>query len=255
MTAYHGGKQRIGGKISGIIAELYEDLVANGIKIRGYCEPFCGMCGVYKHIPDALNSDNLDYLAGDINPSLILMWSKFQMGWKPNMKHLLSMNEKIYNGYKSNNKSSALKGFVGHAFGFGGIYFGSFRPKYDDRSFVEKYVSNITGISKKLNRVKFKSGNYNHYSSLKNYIIYCDPPYDQTRCKYSSDSNHLLKFDHNGFIDWCVRMSKHNVVLVSSYNNITHRSFKKVWRDPKAKRISYRGRTNSYVESLYLVHT
>ena len=53
MTSYHGGKQKIGKKIANIIYEesiLIEE--ETGFKIKGYCEPFCGMLGVYQHIPE-----------------------------------------------------------------------------------------------------------------------------------------------------------------------------------------------------------
>jgi hypothetical protein len=53
MCSYHGGKQRIGKRLSSVIAD--ESLVIEDeydFKIKGYCEPFCGMLGVYKHIPD-----------------------------------------------------------------------------------------------------------------------------------------------------------------------------------------------------------
>lgn len=43
MTAYHGGKQRIGKEIATVIADMTQD-----VTIKGYCEPFCGMLGVYQ---------------------------------------------------------------------------------------------------------------------------------------------------------------------------------------------------------------
>ena len=53
MTAYHGGKQRIGLEIAEnihLLSTILED--HSNFKIKGYCEPFCGMLGVYKHIPE-----------------------------------------------------------------------------------------------------------------------------------------------------------------------------------------------------------
>ena len=53
MCSYHGGKQRIGKRLSSIIADQSLDIEDEyDFKIKGYCEPFCGMLGVYKHIPD-----------------------------------------------------------------------------------------------------------------------------------------------------------------------------------------------------------
>ena len=52
MTTYHGGKQRIGKTLAQIFVE--ESIGIEGeydFKIKGYCEPFCGMLGVYQYIP------------------------------------------------------------------------------------------------------------------------------------------------------------------------------------------------------------
>ena len=52
MTYYPGGKKRIGDEISKIIYEtsVYTSSKTN-LSIKGYCEPFCGMLGVYQYIP------------------------------------------------------------------------------------------------------------------------------------------------------------------------------------------------------------
>ena len=68
MTSYHGGKQKIGRKIAEKISESVVEYLPY---IKGYCEPFCGMLGVYRHIPIYL--DVKRYKAGDCNKSLILM--------------------------------------------------------------------------------------------------------------------------------------------------------------------------------------
>ena len=79
MTSYHGGKKRIGKEISGIIVDesinISED---EGWKIKGYCEPFCGMLGVYQHIPKLFEEEGLKlkYKAGDTNKSVIMMWNE-----------------------------------------------------------------------------------------------------------------------------------------------------------------------------------
>ena len=49
MTSYHGGKQRIGKVLAEIIYKTSIALEDKDLKIRGYCEPFCGMLGMYRH--------------------------------------------------------------------------------------------------------------------------------------------------------------------------------------------------------------
>jgi hypothetical protein len=53
MTSYHGGKQRIGQKLAQVIYDESMDISEEeGFQIKGYCEPFSGMLGVYKYIPE-----------------------------------------------------------------------------------------------------------------------------------------------------------------------------------------------------------
>jgi hypothetical protein len=69
MTAYHGGKQRIG-------KQLAEVIVDESIE----------MLGVYRHIPELFEEEgfeDLQYLAGDANESVVLMWRAAQKGWRP----------------------------------------------------------------------------------------------------------------------------------------------------------------------------
>ena len=70
MTHYPGGKRKIGHDISIIIHQFvvqFEEQIHH--KFNGYCEPFCGMLGVYQHIPDLFchHKPPLKYLAGDRN--------------------------------------------------------------------------------------------------------------------------------------------------------------------------------------------
>ena len=48
--------------------------------------------------------------------------------------------------------------------------------------------------------------------NISNFVIYCDPPYRGTT-KYKTE-----EFPYETFYDWCRKMSKNNIVLVSEYN-------------------------------------
>jgi site-specific DNA-adenine methylase len=99
MTSYHGGKQKIGKELAKIIYETSLEISEDeNFKIKGYCEPFCGMLGVYKHIPELFkdNKPKLKYKAGDMNKSVIMMWKAAQKGWKPPT----SCSEEHYNELK-----------------------------------------------------------------------------------------------------------------------------------------------------------
>jgi site-specific DNA-adenine methylase len=79
MTSYHGGKQKFGKEIAYEIFLNSLDILEkqNNIEIKGYCEPFCGMMGVYQHIHDIFDN-KIKYKAGDLNESVILLWKKLK---------------------------------------------------------------------------------------------------------------------------------------------------------------------------------
>jgi hypothetical protein len=167
------------------------------------------MLGVYKHIPDLFedHKPKLKYKAGDINKSVIKMWQASQKGWKPP----ITSSESEYDRLK-NSKDSAIRGYIGHQYSFGGQFFNGYAPKY------HKTTNSSKAISKTLNDVQFNFGSYTQYSKLKSYIIYCDPPYDNTVSRYYKNANdEKLSFNSEKFWNWCRKMSKDNIVFVSSY--------------------------------------
>lgn len=218
MTSYHGGKQSIGKHIA-------EEIIENSIDylhfIKGYCEPFCGMLGVYRHI---IPFCHLKYKAGDYNKSVIMMWKRAQKGWIPPT----SCTEKRYNELK-HSRSSAEKGFIGHQYSFAGQYFKGYRGLYGNHQEYIKASENVKAIGQLVTDVEFTHGSYKQFSLLKNYIIYCDPPYTNTSYYFDEEHNRL-SFDQLEFWEWCLQMSKHNIVFVSEYScPIKHKSIKKVY--------------------------
>ncbi len=218
MTSYHGGKQRIGKKIAQVIYEEsasiseYEDWT-----IKGYCEPFSGMLGVYQHIPELFkdyeseNKVKLKYKAGDQNKSVIVMWKHSQKGWKPSTK---ITTEKQFMKMRVDTNPSARKGFVGHFYGYSGQYFQPFKNR--SVSTLKNTSIKIDTISKKLKNVVFSNGSYKQYTNLRDYVIYCDPPY-QVQSHYYDENHEKIKFDHDDFWEWCRVMSENNIVFVSEY--------------------------------------
>lgn len=210
MTSYHGGKQRIGPDIANHIYSISTLIEQNtDFVIKGYCEPFCGMLGVYRHMYSLLHSHypKLKYKAGDANESVIKMWQRSQNGWVPPV--YVSENE--YNRLKIS-KESALKGYVGHQFSFGGQYFKGYIGKYKNIGSQQSASDRICEIADELDLVEFSSGSYEQFSKLKNYIIYCDPPYGG-----GVQSFYNSKFCHEQFWNWVRKMSVHNIIFVSEY--------------------------------------
>ena len=64
-----------------------------------------------------------------------------------------------------------------------------------------------------INNLEITNHDYKRFSYLSDAIIYLDPPYENTTLNgYSIDS-----FDSQSFYDWAYKMSKKNIVLISSY--------------------------------------
>jgi site-specific DNA-adenine methylase len=62
---------------------------------------------------------------------------------------------------------------------------------------------------------------------VKNYVIYCDPPYENARQEYYNENGEKLIFNSDKFWEWCRKMSENNIVFVSGYS--APRDFTKIW--------------------------
>jgi DNA adenine methylase len=246
MTSYHGGKQRIGKKLASIIHKESMDISEEeGLQIKGYCEPFSGMLGVYQHIPELFkeHKPELEYKAGDTRDSVIMMWKAAQQGWEPPS----NVSEEEYNRLK-NAPDSAMKGYVGHQYSFGGQYFKGYSPKYGKAIDSSPAVKRVVNIAKKVSnsRVSFSAKPYTQYTNLKNYVIYCDPPYSNREQCYKGS------FDSEKFYEWCREMSKNNIVFVSEYK--APDDFEKIWsKVVKITGLQAKGGCSTRSENLYLV--
>ena len=81
---------------------------------------------------------------------------------------------------------------------------------------------------------------YTAFSDIENSILYLDPPYENTVLKgYSTDG-----FDSQAFYDWAYKMSKKNIVLISSYE-ISDKRFECVYEFKNARSTLQGGTNNS----------
>ena len=75
-----------------------------------------------------------------------------------------------------------------------------------------------------INNLEITNHDYKRFSYLSDAIIYLDPPYEKTHLNGYSINN----FDSKAFYDWAYKMSKKNIVLISSYE-ISDSRFKCVY--------------------------
>ena len=102
------------------------------------------------------------------------------------------------------------------------------------------------GRLQELNIIPTTNKSYEHFSEVENSILYLDPPYEMAHNGYK------FEFDSQKFYDWAFKMSKNNIVLISSYE-ISDNRFEEVYSFDKA-RGTFKGLTkNSKCEKLFMV--
>lgn len=215
---YMGSKRRIWKYISPIIlSERKEGQL--------YVEPFCGGC-------NSLCQVSGKRLAADINPYLIGMIKSLLNNEKqlyPISKTLYDEVRKDYRKGNNERYNVAEMGWVGFMASYNGRFFdGGYSGngvKGKDggiRNYIDESIFDILVQMERLHGVDFHCCSYNELDIPKGSIIYCDPPYRDTK-QYDK-----VDFDYDCFYDWCEKMSKlGNKVFISEYRMPS--LFKEVW--------------------------
>jgi DNA adenine methylase len=202
---YFGGKFRIRANILEKLKQ-YKN-------IPRYIEPFCGMCWVGEFIPQKIRIFN------DYNKYLIAMWKKVQEGWIPPSY----VSEKQYKFCRDDPRvSDYMKGFVGFAGSWGGKFWGGYARGFKTdgvtpRNFVWNASNTLVRRIKNFEGAIFTNKKYSEVfkvlqQSKHDWLVYCDPPYENTGKYYG-----LPDFDHDLFWENVRRLSKKHVVITSSY--------------------------------------
>lgn len=238
MTTYHGGKKRIGSDVADVIISLYNNLPQKKkSKINKYCEPFCGMLGVFSHILPNKEFENFTFEIGDTNGSVIKMWKK--LAKNPNWSPPKECSKQMFEELKRNGQETPEKGFIGFVWAYRSKYFVSYFSN-PGLGRIEKNIKDVKNIGILLNKnkdsIKITKNDYKQFSNIKNAIIYCDPPYSSSNQYYNDDRTQLI-FNHSEFWDWVRRMSKYNIVIVSEFT--APDDFKEVWCKGKEKLYIY----------------
>ena len=99
-----------------------------------------------------------------------------------------------------------------------------------------------------INNLEITNHDYTHFSYLSDVIIYLDPPYEKAHLNGYSINN----FDSKAFYDWAYKMSKKNIVLISSYE-ISDSRFECVYEFKEARSTLQGGTNNNKTEKLFMV--
>ena len=192
---YMGSKRSIAKDIVPIIQSyITEDT-------KGYIEPFVGGCNII----DKIKCDNR--LGYDIHKQLIALFKKLQSNIDE-IPNEISFEE--YQKVKDNKKDYEdwYLGLVGFLGSFGARYFEGYarHNKYDNTEQIQRgSIKNFKKQYEGLKNVHFECKDFREIKNIQNYVIYCDPPYKNTK-KYSKTE----KFPYEEFYDWCREMSKYN---------------------------------------------
>ena len=163
----------------------------------------------------------------------------------------------IKNGYINNDDLLPLWyndweiGYVGTCCSFGGAWFNGYAA-YNKKKKEDHVKEARNGLIKQINGFKylasttFKNMSYDEYDYPPKSVIYCDPPYADTK-KYESD------FDHIKFWNWVREMSsKGHYVYVSEYTAPS--DFKCIWQKVKKDGMgsSRTGVSKTRIEKLFV---
>jgi DNA adenine methylase len=231
---YLGSKNRFGKEIAEVLQKY-----GPPNKYKCYLEPFCGSLSVTIHMVDEYHITISDY-----NKSLIMLWKELKSG---SFKFPKKISEKMWLKYKNDPNPSSMKAYLGHGCSFGGCWFGGYVGTYRSNDKIKdanKQTFNSLNkrlpYIKKINKIKYCS--YDQWEP-KNMLIYCDPPYKDTRNGYLNKD-----FNHDYFWNIMRKWSKHNVVIISEFK--APKDFKCIWK--KKKHVNMNKYQKNSVEKLFI---
>lgn len=250
---YMGSKNRIAKHLLPIMLSEMEKH-----NISTWIEPFVGGANMIDKVPshyERIGYDNNRYLidmykhlknCGFDYPSEISknIYDQVRLAYNNNIN--IVDDQVIHDSY------IGWIGFMASANGrfFDGGYSGISKTKIGTkRNYIDE---SIRGIKKQFHLIKNVNFIHDSYENLNpvNCLIYCDPPYMNTK-KYDTSRN----FNHEKFFDWCREQSKKNIVFISEYN--APDDFECVWRGEVKSSLSANGKiggNKNSVEKLFRVY-
>lgn len=233
---YMGSKSRIAKHIIPIIEQRMEDY-----NLKTYVEPFVGGANVIDKIKceKRIGCDKQKYLI-----ALYENLDKFSMLPEFVTREHYSEVRDCYNKNLGTFEDWYI-GAIGFLASYNGRFFdggyaglvetkaGTTRNYYDEaRRNLESQIESLKGI-------EWRSGDYRKTcSNLEDCLIYCDPPYKDTK-QYGTSRD----FNHAEFWDWCREMSERNVVLVSEHS--AREDFECIWELPIKRTIDNNKRVSA----------
>lgn len=211
---YVGSKNRLSKHLVPIIQEQIESHSP-----KGYLEPFVGGANLIDKIDHPVKAGS------DIHPELIALL-KYVQNQDNILPTEISEEEYIKVRDSKENYPQWYVGLVGFCATFGAKYFGGYArgfkaDKITPRNLSNEAIRNLEKQRPKLADIEFLNEDFTYFSDFKDYVIYCDIPYNTT-LKYTTQD-----FPYEKFYQWCIEMSKYNTLLISEYSMPPQ--FKEIW--------------------------
>lgn len=235
---YMGSKTKIVKDIVPIIQSYIDDY-----GINTYIEPFVGGANVI----DKIHCDIK--IGSDLSPYLIALHKFAQSdGIFPDEVTREEYN-KVRMSYNNgdNTYSDIDKGIYGYLSSMNGRFFdGGYAKPSCSRNYYKEKRNNLVKQAQQVEykNIRFKCCDYTAYSQVKGAVIYCDPPYKNTK-RYNIDKN----FDYNTFWNWVRKMSQNNIVIISECE--APDDFMCIW-SKEVKRTMDLSNRNKSVEKLFI---
>lgn len=207
---YMGSKNRLAKELVPIIQKYINDN-----NIENYLEPFVGGCSIIEKIKckNRYGSDNHKYLIALLN-NLNKLNELPDFVTKEHYSDVRNCYNKRLKTYED--WYIGAIGFLASYNGrfFDGGYAGIVNTKIGtERNYYKEAYNNLLSQSNKLKNIVFNYCDFRDIKPIKNFVIYCDIPYKGTK-QYSTSKN----FPYEEFYEWCKKMSKNNIILISEYD-------------------------------------
>ena len=172
-------------------------------------EPLCGGCNITPYFDGIV-------FANDINENLICLFKEaVERRVFPEY-----IPKEMYAAARNGNYDRALTAYIGFCASYNGLYFEGFvgngcPTKGKPRDYQKEAINNFDKTVDALRGMPSLTLSARPYYELEipdNSVIYCDPPYADTK-KYKNGG-----FDHDSFWNWAEKMSERNTVFVSEYS-------------------------------------
>lgn len=241
---YMGSKNRIAKFILPIIQQRMDDY-----NLHTYVEPFVGGANMIDKVvcEKKIGCDKQKYL-------IALYENLHRICELPEFitkEHYAEVRNSFNNN--TNEFEDWYKGAVGFLASYNGRFFdggyaGIVNTKAGTiRNYYAEAKRNLENQIKNLEGIVWKQGDYRATcSDLVDCLIYCDPPYKNTK-QYGTSAD----FNHDEFWDWCREMSERNIVLISEH--VARDDFDCIWEMPHKRTIDNTKRVEC-VERLFEIN-